>query len=111
MYHLLGPMTAQDATVLDGLPLDFDRISAVGLVLLFAAGLATGRLFTKRQYDEVAHDRDEWRAEGRLKDQQIDEQSLQLRYMAEVGRTMEAILTAVHSLARSGRAPHEGDSG
>lgn len=56
----------------------------------------------KRELEDIAHDRDEWRTESRIKDQQLDEQSVQLRYLAEVGKTVEAVLTAIHSIARSG---------
>lgn len=58
-----------DLTTLDLL----DGIGVVSAVVLFALGLATSRLFTRRQYDEVIHDRDEWRTESRIKDQRINE--------------------------------------
>lgn len=75
---------------MDGIPIAaIDGIGVVGLVIVFAFGLATGRLFTKRQYDEVIHDRDEWRAESRLKDAQIAEKDRQLEHMEQVGRTVE----------------------
>ena len=69
----------------------FENIGTIGLVIFFAFGLATGRLFTKRQYDDVTHDRDEWRTESRIKDAQIAEQNKQLGHMAEVGRTVEQL--------------------
>lgn len=60
--------------MIDGIPVGLlDGIGVVGVVLLVGLGLAVGRLFTKRQYDDVAHDRDEWRTEARLKDQRIAE--------------------------------------
>lgn len=68
-----------------------DGVGVVGLVLLFALALATGRLFTRRQYDEVVHDRDEWRAESRLKDAQLAEKDTQLGHLAEVGKTVEQL--------------------
>lgn len=50
------------------------------------AGLAvllvfTGWLIPKRTHDEVTHDRDEWRAESRVKDQQILELTEQNKAM------------------------------
>lgn len=72
-----------------------DGIGVVGLVVLLGAGFATGRIFTKRQYDDVIHDRDEWRAESRLRDQEIAEKNEQLRHMAEVGGLMKQVLAAV----------------
>lgn len=93
--------------MLEGLPLGLlDGIGVVGAVLLFALGLGTGRLFTRRQYDDVQHDRNEWRTECRLKDQQIvekDEQiatkDRQLSHLAEVGATMRHVLTAIQRLS------------
>lgn len=87
-------------------------IGVVGVVLIVFWLITSGRLHLDsevkrieaqhlREVEDIAHDRDEWRAEGRLKDQQIDEQGVQLRYLAEVGKTMEAILHAVHTIARS----------
>ena len=58
--------------MIEGIPIAaVDGVGVVGVVLLFGIGLATGRVFTKRQYDDAMHDRDEWRAESRLKDAQI----------------------------------------
>lgn len=81
--------------------------SGWALVAIFVLGFIRGQLYGRKAMEDVLHDRDEWRTESRLKDQQIDEQGLQLRYMAEVGKTMEAILHSVHSLARSGGSRHE----
>ena len=76
--------------MIEGIPVNaVDGIGVVGLLVILFLGLATGRLFTKRQYDEATHDRDEWRAESRIKDQQIAEKDAQLGYLKEVGRTVE----------------------
>lgn len=76
--------------MIENLPIDaLDGTGVVGLCVLFFLGLATGRIFTKRQYDEVIHDRDEWRSEARLKDAQIAEKDRQLGHMEQVGRTVE----------------------
>ena len=60
---------------MDGIPVAslLDGVGVVGIIVLVGLGFASGRLYTKRQYDDVIHDRDEWRAEGRLKDQLITE--------------------------------------
>jgi hypothetical protein len=76
---------------INGVPINVDTISAVGLCVLFVLGIAMGRLFTKRQYDEVIHDRDEWRAESRIKDAQIAEKDVQLQHLAAVGHTVEQL--------------------
>jgi uncharacterized protein HemX len=88
--------------VIEGLPIEAlgNGIGAIGLVVLFALALGTGRLFIKRQYDEAIHDRDEWRAESRVKDAQIAEKDTQLRHMAEVGKNFDAIMRALQEAAR-----------
>ena len=60
------------------------------LVLLFWM-LATGRLFTRRQYDDAMHIGNEWRTESRIKDAQIAEKDEQIRLLAEVGKTVEQL--------------------
>lgn len=54
-----------------------------------------GRAYSRRQVDDIIHDRDEWRAESRIKDTQLQEKDEQLRHMVEVGRTVERIMRAV----------------
>lgn len=65
------------------------------VAFLFVVALLRGRLATRSALDDVIHDRDEWRAESRIKDAQITEKDQQLRHMGEVGRTAEAILGAL----------------
>jgi hypothetical protein len=48
-----------------------------------------------RAIEDTAHDRNEWRAESRIKDAQIAEKDGQLRHMGEVGRSVESILGAL----------------
>lgn len=86
---------------LDGISVELlQGIGVVGLVVLFWLMLATGRLFTRRQYDDVIHDRDEWRTEARLKDQAVSELSDQNRAMLNAfGPTLTDFL---HSLRRAG---------
>lgn len=78
-------------------------IGVVGVIVIFGWMLATGRLYTSRQYDDVIHDRDEWRAESRLKDAQIVEKDTQLRHLAEVGRVVRNIMAALQT--RSNEEP------
>lgn len=78
---------------MDAIPLGLlDGIGVVGAAVLIVIGFATGRIFTRRQYDEVIHDRDEWRTESRIKDQQIAEKDTQLRHLVEVGKTVEQLV-------------------
>ena len=56
-------------TEIIGIPISALAPSAIaGLAVLL---ILTGYLIPKRTQDEVTHDRDEWRAESRVKDQQI----------------------------------------
>lgn len=91
----------------EGISLDPSSIGVVGLCVFFVISLGTGRLYTRRQYDEATHDRDEWRAESRLKDAQIAEKDEQLRHMVEVGRNVLAIMRAVRATQAQG--PLDGD--
>ena len=80
--------------LVDGVPIS--TVGGIGglLILLFIM-LANGRLFTRSQHDDAIHDRDEWRAESRLKDAQIAEKDEQLRQLAEVGRAVNAVMRAI----------------
>lgn len=52
-----------------GIPVGLLAPSALaGLAVLL---VLTGHIIPKRTHDETIHDRDEWRAESRVKDQQI----------------------------------------
>lgn len=50
-----------------------------------------------------AHDRDEWRAESRIKDTQIAEKDKQLSHMGEVGKTVESTMRALQEAAAKQR--------
>lgn len=78
-------------------------IVVVGVLMIFR-----GYLVPKRFYDDIVHDRNEALTSNRLKDQHIMEQDRQLGHMAEVGKTMEAILLAVHTIAARSGGSHEG---
>lgn len=60
----------------------------------------------EKALEDMAHDRDEWRAESRIKDaqlvekdDQIGEKDKQLGHLAEVGRNVLAILGALRTNA------------
>lgn len=69
------------------------------LVAVFVVGLLRGRLVPRSVLDDAIHDRDEWRAESRVKDQQLAEQASQLGHLAEVGETQKAVLGALSRIA------------
>jgi len=91
-----------------------DQLGVVGLCILFVIALATGRLYTKSQVDRAQksaddaveraeHDRDEWRTESRIKDQQLMEKDDQLRHLAEVGELQKSLVTEVRAIAHERR--------
>ncbi|KRB73086.1 hypothetical protein ASE01_20130 [Nocardioides sp. Root190] len=57
--------------------------------------IITGRLVPRTTHEEVIHDRNEWRAESRIKDQQLLEKDIQLRHMGEVGQTVNTIMRSL----------------
>jgi hypothetical protein len=82
----------------EALPAGFtEGIGVVGVVLLVFWLVWSGRLVTKRELDKAEHDRDEWRTESRIKDQQMQVKDDQLAHLAEVGRTVDAIMRALKS--------------
>lgn len=85
-----------------------DGLGTVAVVLAGAWFLFTGRVVTRREVeqmqrnhdrelDDIAHDRDEWRAESRIKDQQIAEKDEQLGHLEEVGRTVAQVMSGVQA--------------
>lgn len=64
-------------------------------LLLVAVLVFRGTLVPRRTLDDVLHDRDEWRAESRIKDTQLSEKDVQLRAVGEVGELSKQILTAL----------------
>ena len=82
--------------------------SGWALVALFVVLIYRGNLVPKRFYDDIVHDRNEALTSGRIKDQQIHEKDEQLSSLAEVGKTVQAVLIAVHTIAaRSGGSNQE----
>lgn len=86
---------------MDGMEFPWQAFSVAtagwALVALFVTLMLRGKIVPRSSLDDANHDRDEWRAESRIKDQQIAEQNEQLRHLSEVGETQKAVLT---SLAR-----------
>ena len=73
-----------------------------GLLALGVWLIMTGRLVPRRTYEDALHDRDEWRAESRIKDQELQVKNDQLAHLAEVGKTQVAILSALKNGAQQG---------
>lgn len=70
-------------------------VGVVGLVVVFALGLGTGRLFTRRQYDDVAHDRDEWRAAHRISETARQVAADQVEELLEHARTTDRFIRSL----------------
>lgn len=68
------------------------------LVAAFVAAMIKGAVVPRSSLDDALHDRDEWRAESRIKDAQIAEKDSQLMSMAEVGEAQKALLTSIARL-------------
>lgn len=78
----------------------------LGVVVL---AIIRGALVPRRTYDDKAHEASEWRAEARIKDQQIAVMGEQLGHLAEVGQTVKAIMQAQQrAAARRGLYDDEG---
>jgi hypothetical protein len=76
--------------------------SGWALVALTVVALMRGKLVPRSSLDDAFHDRDEWRAESRIKDAQLAEKDVQLGHLAEVGRTTEALLAAYQRTREAG---------
>ena len=72
--------------------------------------LFTGRLVTRRENDNTIHDRDQWRAESRIKDQQFQELLEQNGLLLhEIGPTLTRFLAAMREEAeRANEHPKDG---
>lgn len=68
-----------------------DGVGTVGTWVLLGVAIMRGWVVTARELANVAHDRDEWRTESRLKDAQIAEKDVQLGHLKEVGNTVELL--------------------
>lgn len=91
------------SATIEGVPLEALAPSALaGLAVLM---VLIGQLIPRKTYKEVVHDRNEWRAESRIKDAQIAEKDVQLQHLSEVGETQKAVLHAVAQLGERGRRP------
>jgi len=85
---------------------DPSSVGVVGLCVLFVLALGRGWIVTRREANDIRHDRDEWRTESRLKDAQLAEKDKQLSHMGEVGRTVDRVMRSLPHTAD----PEEVDS-
>lgn len=85
--------------LVDGLP-PAEVLTPSILLGFTVLAIITGRLIPRRTYDDKAHEADEWRAEARIKDQQIHELTEQNTVMLrEFGPTVTALLRGIRDQA------------
>lgn len=94
-------------TELVGIPISSLAPGALlGIAILL---ILTGGLIPRRTHNDMAHDRDEWRTESRVKDQQILELTEQNQMMLKAfGPTLTDFLQGLRR-AGVGPKPGEGD--
>lgn len=80
---------------LEGVSVDPSGIGVVGLIVLFGIAMGRGWIVTRREANDIRHDRDEWRAESRIKDVQIAEQADQLRELKPLAQAVHNIMRAI----------------
>lgn len=83
--------------MIDGLT--FSTLAPSTLAGICVLLILTGRLVPRKTYDDIVES-------NRTKDKQIAEKDAQLQHLAEVGRTVEAIM---HSIQRERSSFQEGD--
>lgn len=88
----------------DSFPWQTFSVATAGWMLfaLLATGIVSammrGKIVPRSALDDAIHDRNEWRAESRIKDQQIATKDQQLGHLAEVGETQKALLISLGRL-------------
>lgn len=86
---------------MDGFPWQAFSVATAGWLLVagFVDAMRRGKLVPRSSLDDALHDRDEWRAESRIKDMHIAEKDKQLSHLAEVGETQKSVLSALSKLS------------
>ena len=112
--------------MIEGVPVEaLNGAGVVGIALLVAIAIARGWLVTAREVERIEtsarealekaeHDRDEWRAESRIKDaqigvkdEQIRERDRQISALSEVGDLLTDLFRTMKRLA-AGRSEVDG---
>jgi hypothetical protein len=75
-------------------------LGVVGIVVAFFWMLATGRIVTRREADDIRHDRDEWRAAHRISETARQVESDHVRDLLEQGRVQTALLRGFSEAAK-----------
>ena len=82
----------------------FNGIGVVGVVLVVAWMLWTGRLVTRREVDDIAHDRDEWRAAHRISETaRVEEREHNAALIEDIAKPIQEFLRAFRQTAMARR--------
>jgi hypothetical protein len=98
---------------MDAIPVGLvNGVGVVAVVLIFGYGLwralATGALITRREADDIAHDRDEWRAAHRISETaRVEEREHNAALIEDVAKPVREFLLAARQRAEEARK--EGD--
>ena len=94
---------AQSAGVFDAVPTSvLNGVGVVGLVLIFFWLLATGRLVTRREVDQIEHDRDEWRTAHRISEQaRLEEREHNAALVHDIAEPVKGFLEGFRKATRS----------
>lgn len=79
-----------------------EGVGVIGVVLLVAWMLFTGRLVTRREADDIRHDRDEWRTTARISESSRQVLSDQVAELIEHARVTESVLRALSQTTGGG---------
>ena len=87
-------------------------VGVVAVILIFGGGLIraiqSGALVTRREADDIAHDRDEWRAAHRISETaRVEEREHNAALIEDVAKPMQEFLRAFRQ--RADQAREEGD--
>jgi hypothetical protein len=75
-------------------------VGVVGVVLLVGWLIWTGRLVTRREIDDIAHDRDEWRAAHRISETaRVEEREHNAALIEDVAKPIQEFLLAFRQTA------------
>lgn len=82
--------------MIEGIPVGaLDGLGVVGVVLIVGWMLASGRLVTRREHDDLLHDRDEWRASHRISEAARAEAVGQVQELLEHAKTTDSFIRSL----------------
>lgn len=84
------------------IPVGLDGLGVVGVVLLMGLLVIRGLLVPRNIYLDKVREGEEKDRQLRAKDEQLAEKDKQLGHLAEVGRTVDAVMRAVQQNAGGG---------